>query len=368
MTTEYDFTELKSIIEVNSYTGNKSGVDKINDMYNVWMQELGFEITVHKREDIGDHVHYTSEKTDGFKLLLLGHQDTVFPPDTFEKFREDDEWIYGPGVCDMKGGNYIAVKALRNIKEKYGKIQNIDVLMVSDEETGSDDSKALTKELVVNYDACLVFEAAGKDHDVVIARKGIATWHIKLEGKAAHAGNHYTDGCNANLAAAQMLIDLTKLTDIEKGTTVNVGKIKGGIGANTISPEATLIVEARFTQSEERDRVLPAFEKIASKSTVEGVKTSFTGGLQRDVWQPFEKQAQLVAQIEEILGDKLVLEKRGGVSDANVVGSMGVPTLDGWGPYGHGDHTIHECALKSSFIRREDEVTKILDALCNSGE
>lgn len=361
---DYDFSELKSIIEVNSYTKNKAGVDKINHMYNIWMEELGFKVTTHERADIGDHVHYQSVKTDGLKVLLLGHQDTVFPPDTFEQFLEDESWIYGPGVCDMKGGNYIAVRALRNIKQKYGKIQNIDVLMVSDEETGSDDSKALTRELAPQYDACLVFEAAGKDHDVVIARKGIATWHIHFEGKAAHAGNHYTDGHNANLAAAQMLIDLTNLTDIEKGTTVNVGKMQGGIGANTISPEAKLIVEARFTQSDERDRVLPAFEKITAKSAVDGVKVSYTGGLQRDVWAPTENQAQLVAQIEEILGEKLVLEKRGGVSDANVVGSMGIPTLDGWGPYGHGDHTIHECALKSSFIRREEEVTRILGALC----
>ena len=363
MKQDYDFSELKRIIEINSYTGNKAGVDKINDIYSEWMEEIGFHSEVHSRTEIGNHMHYTSDKTDGLKILLLGHQDTVFPPDTFEKFVEDDDWIYGPGVCDMKGGNYIALKALRNIHQQYGKITNIDVLMVSDEETGSDDSKALTRELAAKYDACLVFEAAGKDHDVVIARKGIATWHINFSGKAAHAGNHYTDGHNANLAAAQMLIELTRLTDIEKGTTVNVGKMKGGIGANTISPSASLSVEARFTQSDEKQRVLTAFENTVNKNYVDGVTVAYTGGLQRDVMQTSEKQNQLISQIEEILGHPLVLERRGGVSDANVASSVGTPTLDGWGPYGHGDHTIHECALKTSFVRREEEVTQILAAL-----
>lgn len=364
MSSDYDFSELKRIIEINSYTKNKTGVDKINDIYSDWMQALGFKVHVHERKEIGNHVHYTSAKTEGLKILLLGHQDTVFPEGSFEHFKEDEEWIYGPGVCDMKGGNYIAIKALRNIKQMHGEIKNIDVLMVSDEETGSDDSKALSKELATHYDLCLVFEAAGKDHDVVIARKGIATYHIEFDGKAAHAGNHYVDGVNANLAAAHMLIELTKLTDLSKGTTVNAGKMKGGIGANTISPQANLVVEARFTQSEERDRVLSAFPNICEQPFVEGVKVTLNGGLQRDVMQPNEQQAELVKQIEEILGYELILEKRGGVSDANVVSSVGCPTLDGWGPFGDGDHTVHERALKSSFVRRENEVTKILNAFC----
>jgi glutamate carboxypeptidase len=360
MNSSLDFVELAKIIELNSYTRNKTGVDNNADVFNQWMQALGFTVETHKREHIGNHVHYLSPKTDGTKILLLGHLDTVFPPDTFVDFREDDDWIYGPGVCDMKGGNYIALQALRNVYAEQGHISNIDMLLVSDEESGSDDSKLLTSQIAKDYDACMVFEAAGPDHDVVISRKGIATFQIEFEGKGAHAGNHYSDGINANLAAAHMLIALTNLTDLDKGTTVNAGKMKGGLGANTISPSASLTVEARFTQSEERDRVLAAFKTVTSQPAVAGVKVTVSGGLQRDVMQPSPAQAEFIAQLESILGTPLKLEKRGGVSDANVVSAAGVPTLDGFGPYGDGDHTIHERASKASFSRRIGEVTKIL--------
>ena len=353
------FSELAEIININSYTKNKVGVDQTSALYSKWMKELGYTVNVYERENIGNHIHYTSESTSGKKILLLGHFDTVFPPNTFEGFNEDEEWIYGPGACDMKGGNHIIVQALRYVKQQSD-IYNIDVLMVSDEETGSDDSKLLSSKLAKNYDYCLVFEAAGVNHEVVIARKGVATFYIDIVGKAAHAGNHYVDGINANLAAAHLLIDLTKLTDLEQGTTVNAGKMNGGIGANTISPSASLTVEARFTKASERERLLKAFEDIVAKPVIEGVSITMSGGLQRDVMQPSNEQALLLAEIEAVLGEPLKTESRGGVSDANVISASGVPTLDGFGPFGDGDHTIHERACKKSFVRRINEVSKIL--------
>ena len=114
-----NFDELKKIIEINSWTKNKEGVDKNGEIFAYWLEELGYELTRYPRETIGDHLHFTSKQKDGKKLLLLGHIDTVFPPDTFENFKEDEEWIYGPGVCDMKGGNFVALKALREVKNKF---------------------------------------------------------------------------------------------------------------------------------------------------------------------------------------------------------------------------------------------------------
>ena len=131
-----NFSELQSIIEINSWTKNKEGVDKNAEVFAYWMEALNFKLTRYEREEIGNHIHLKSSHREGKKLLLLGHLDTVFPPNTFENFTEDKEWIYGPGVCDMKGGNYVALQALRNAYEKYGEIHNIDFLLVSDEETG----------------------------------------------------------------------------------------------------------------------------------------------------------------------------------------------------------------------------------------
>lgn len=357
------FTELAQLINLNSHTKNKLGVDENGKIFQQWMQKIGYSTTVFPREHIGDHLLFTSPyQPEKPRLLLLGHLDTVFPVNTFSDFSEDEEWIYGPGVCDMKGGNYIALQALRNINMQHGSIQNIDMLLVSDEETGSDDSKMLSSKLAKDYDICLVFEAAGRDHEVVIGRKGVGTYHIKLTGKAAHAGNHYQDGANANLAAAKMLIKLTELTNLSLGSTVNAGKMQGGIGANTISPNAEISVEIRYTQFSEKQRLVEALQRIVNNPEVAGVSSQLSGGIQRDVMEPNQAQQHLLKQFEKILCYPLKTEQRGGVSDANILSASGVTTIDGFGPFGDGDHTIKERALKSSFKKRIDEVTKILAA------
>lgn len=360
-----DFNELKEIIEINSWTKNKVGVDKNGKIFASWMSDIGFVCERHERIEIGDHLYFKSSQKEGKKLLLLGHLDTVFPPDTFEDFREDEAWVYGAGVCDMKGGNYVALQALRAVYKKYGKIENIDFLLVSDEETGSDDSKGLSASLANNYDYCMVFEASGLNDEVVIGRKGVGTFFIEIEGKASHAGNHYSDGADANLEASHKLMALVDLTHLDKETTVNVGKISGGIGANTISPKAHLTFELRYTSSQEKERVLLAIDEIVAKSFVNGTKSTLTGGIQRDVMQPSKAQEDFISKINTLCNVILPTEKRGGVSDANIISSQGVATLDGWGPYGDGDHTINERASKKSFEERINLVSEIFEHLLN---
>ncbi len=365
--------DLETIININSYTQNKAGVDEISAHMTQWFEALGFQTKCFERETLGNHNLYVSKKTEGLKILLLGHNDTVFPKGKFEDFSEDEAWVYGPGVCDMKGGNIVALQALRNLYAQNGKIENIDVLLVSDEESGSDDSKALTSKLAKEYDVCFVFEAAGEHLEVVTGRKGVGTFSIEIKGKASHAGVRYEEGINANLEASHKLIELTKLTNLEIGTTVNVGKIEGGIGANTISPTASLLLELRYTQNTERDRLLKALEKISNSSYVKGTTANLSGQIQRDVMEANEAQKALIEHIEKITNIEIKTESRGGVSDANIVASQGVTTLDGFGPFGDGDHTVKERALKSSFEQRITLMTKILmhhqnDHNFNTGE
>ena len=343
--------DLKTAVSINSFTKNKRGVDEVGKLFDSWFEGLGYKVEIHQRELIGEHRHYVSNHTSGKKLLLLGHLDTVFAPDTFEGFSEDEQWVYGPGVCDMKGGNIVALEALRRVAKKQN-IENIDILFVSDEETGSDDSKHLSSEIAKGYDYCFVYEAAGPNMEVVTARKGVGTFHMDIKGLAKHAGNHYSEGIDANLEASYKLQALVKLTDLSRGTTVNVGKIEGGIGANTISPHASLLFEIRYTMASERDRLLEAIDTIVSTSYVKGSKSTLSGGIQRDVMQESEASLELITSIEAITQTTCRYEARGGVSDANIVSSVGVVTLDGFGPYGDGDHTKHERASKSSFDER----------------
>lgn len=352
--------DLEKIININSYTQNKHGVDEVGKIMSNWLKELGFEEKAFKRELIGDHLLFKTPKKDGLKILLLGHNDTVFPQGYFEKFSEDEEWIYGPGVCDMKGGNIVALQALRNIYEEKNEIFNIDFLLVSDEETGSDDSKEVTSSLANDYDLCFVFEAAGKNLELVTARKGVGRYIINIEGKAAHAGTSYKKGINANLEGAIKLQKYHELINFDEGTIVNVGKMEGGIGINTVSPHCEMLMEFRFDKKSEQIRVEKAVEEITSTSYVEGTKSHADGIIQRGVMEENQKQLDLIKFIEELTNQTIPTEKRGGVSDANIVASCGVTTLDGFGPYGDGDHTKNERALKSSFEQRISMMTKIL--------
>ena len=346
-------SDLETVVKINSYTKNKAGVDKVGETFDRWFEEIGFDTAISSRELIGDHRYYTSShKENAKKLLLLGHIDTVFPQGKFEEYTEDDDWVYGAGVCDMKGGNIVALEALRKLHKKNIPITNIDVLLVSDEESGSDDSKHLTATLAKDYDYCFVYEAAGEQMEVVTGRKGVGTFFIDIKGKAAHAGNSYSDGNDANLEASYKLQKLVALTDLEQGTTVNVGKIDGGIGANTISPHAHLVFELRYKTSQEKDRVLEKIKTIVKTSYVDGCISTLSGGIQRDVMQTSDGSLKLIKNIENITGIKLPYEQRGGVSDANIVSSIGVVTLDGFGPFGDGDHTVHERASKESFTSR----------------
>jgi glutamate carboxypeptidase len=354
--------ELKQLVDINSYTQNKEGVDRVGVLFGTWLKTLGMEESVYERELIGDHRLYKSPHDEGSKhLLLLGHLDTVFPANTFMHFSQDEEWVYGPGVCDMKGGNLVAFKALEALKEDGIEIRNIDFLLVSDEESGSDDSKLLSQALAPDYDYCLVFEAAGADMEVVIGRKGVGTFTIDIKGLAKHAGNHYADGIDANLEAAHKLQRLVALTDLSKNTTVNVGKISGGTGANTISANASLLFELRYDKSEEKERVLAEIDRIVQTSFVKGTVSRLSGAIQRDVMQTSQGNLDFVKAIETITRQPLKTEKRGGASDANIFSSCGVLTLDGFGPFGDGDHTEHERALKSSFDSRIALTREILE-------
>jgi glutamate carboxypeptidase len=357
--------DLRSVCSVNSYTKNKAGVDRVGALFDAWICPLGFDVTVHPRERIGDHRHYQSPETAGKKLLLLGHLDTVFPEGKFESYHEDDAWVYGPGVCDMKGGNIVALEALRRLHAEGSTIRNIDLLFVSDEETGSDDSKYLTTELAKQYDYCLVYEAAGPDGEVVVGRKGVGTFTIEIAGVAKHAGNFYASGVDANLEASHKLQRLVALTDLKKGTTVNVGKMEGGIGANTISPNAQLLFEIRYKCVDERDRLLEAIDTIAGTSYVEGTASKLEGGIQRDVMAHSPQTDRFVETLKSIGGQPLPTEERGGVSDANIVSAAGVLTLDGFGPYGDGDHTIRERAEKKSFDERIALSKKLFEHFLN---
>lgn len=355
------FKRLKKLVEINSYTLNKDGVDTVGRQCESWLIPLGFHSERFPRLHIGDHLLMTTPRVDGERVLLLGHLDTVFAPHVFDSYCHDERWVYGPGVCDMKGGLIVAIEALEQVFHQYGELNNIDFLLVSDEETGSDDSKALTQRLAPDYDYCFVLEAAGQHMELVTARKGVGTFTLEIHGREAHSGTAIADGIDANREAAEKILSLCALRDDARGTTVNVGKISGGTGANTVSGLSSLLFEIRFASHLEKVRLITAIEQLISSSAVRGTTMQLSGSIQRDVMEESGQQRRLLRRICQISGQNLVTEHRGGVSDANLTAQMGVLTLDGFGPFGDGDHTLGERALIRSFSSRIDLLIKVIN-------
>jgi len=129
-----------------------------------------------------------------------------------------------------------------------------------------------------------------------------------------------------------------------------------------------LTFEIRYTSIDERDRVLKEIDTIVKTSYVKGSNAKLRGGIQRDVMEETQQSRDLVKNIEHIAEITLPTEKRGGVSDANIVASCSVVTLDGFGPFGDGDHTIHERALKESFESRIELSTKLFIHFIQKGD
>jgi glutamate carboxypeptidase len=352
---------LVSLVQINSYTGNPEGVNRVGDEVAVFLKHLGFDETRYAREDIGDH-RLLVRPGPGRQILFSCHLDTVFPPDLgFDKCQVGDPVTTGPGVIDMKGGITVLLFTLMMLDELgLRRPSGYHILFSADEETGSEDARPLVEAQARGKDYGLVFECGGPNGEVVAARKGVGTFRIEIEGRAAHAGNDYARGVNANLEAAHKLIAIQQLTDLEIGTTVNVGQMGGGIGANTISPSAFLLIDFRYAVDAEGERIVSKLDEQTRAAFVAGSRSRMSGGIQRPVMVETHATRTFSELVNQAGGGEVHTEKRGGVSDANFIAFAGVPTLDGFGPLGGKDHTVEEFMYTRSLFERIELLGRVL--------
>ena len=370
---------LGQLTNINSGSLNKAGIDTIASLLSAELRQLGFSVSTlpggivsmpscpgnEYVVDLADHV-LASRSGSGAKLLLMGHLDTVFPPDShFQTFTRSGDTMFGPGVSDMKGGLVImlyALKALAATGELDGK--SISILLNSDEEVGSLTSRKYVEEQSLLHDYGLVYESSG-GNDFVRTRKGLGQARFVVHGIAAHAGAAHERGRSAIKELAYKIVEIEKLTDYESGVTVNVGVISGGEARNTIAPCAEALVDLRYPEPQQGLDAIAAFESIfanvlaypADRYPASGgdLTTASWVSLHRPPKIPTEQSDYLLDKtiaIGRLLGQELGVTDSGGGTDGSLSQAVGLPTLDSLGSDGGGAHSELELARVSSLLER----------------
>lgn len=364
--------QLRRLVEVSSHTPDTKGNDQVADVYAELLGAVGGDaLTVEARPSssgrFGRHVVAHTKAAERGCVMLIGHHDTVFPKASFAGFREDGALLRGPGVLDMKGGLVVIAYAIGALAE-VGLLPQVPlrVVSVSDEEVGSPEGRQLVLEAARGAQAALVFES-GRQNDLVITqRKGTGGCTVVAEGKAAHAGNLHHEGRNAIWALARFIDRAQGLTDYERGVTVNVGKISGGIGKNTVPERAEALVDFRFNSREDGAAVEQALKAAAeaAAASLEGTRLTVAGGVARLPLARSDASQRLYAEYAACAkasglgdGESALL---GGGSDANTAAEAGVPAIDGLGPRGKGFHTTDEFIERATLVPKAQALVRYL--------
>lgn len=365
--------ELRPLINVDCGTYTVEGIAFIaNEMAAKYTAMNGWSI---KQVDcgkagIGLEVRNKPD-AEHIDVLLLGHMDTVFPVGTAAErpMTTDATKAYGPGVSDMKSGLLNVVYALRHIDQSVLDELSICVCMNPDEETGSLYSVDWIQTTAKQAKHVLVAEAARADGGLVKARKGMARYKMTFKGKAAHAGNEPENGRSAITEMANWILATNAMTNFESGTTLNVGVVAGGAGANIVPDLATAIVDVRFWDNSEYDHVDTALNGMTQTPFVDGVSIELTREAYKPSMVPTEQTQALMKLVEESaqeLAIKINWKEAGGGSDANNTAILGVPTLDGLGPIGAGFHSADEYLLLESIEPRIQLLMRVLTKLAEN--
>lgn len=295
------------------------------------------------------------ERNQGLQLML-GHFDTVWPTGTLDDmpFRVEGNVIKGPGVFDMKGGVVQIVLALQALRELDLTPPLTPVVFLnSDEEIGSRESRRHVRLLARHVERAFVLEPAlGVDGALKTRRKGVGRFLIRVKGKAAHAGLNPGGGASAILELAHVIQTLHSLNDPDKGITVNVGTVDGGVRPNVVAPESSAVVDVRVVSKEDAEAIQASIFSI--EPATPGVELRIEGGIGRPPLEATAANQRLWLQAHSLagtLGIDLTQGLAGGGSDGSTT-SQFTATLDGMGPVGDGAHAAHEHLLLDQTMQR----------------
>ena len=356
---------LREFVEISSHTADKAGCDRMRDAL---LRAFPLRPEVVRSDRFGDHLllHAARPAREG-GVILVGHLDTVFPADVFRGYREESGLARGPGVVDMKGGLVVMAGAMQELAAR-GLLDRVPltVAIVSDEEVGSPESAPIVRAAATGARAALVFETGRAGDAIITRRKGTGGLNVVFSGTASHAGAAHERGANAIWAMARFIDAAQRLTDYARGVTVNVGKVVGGIGKNTVPERAEAEVDFRFVTPVDGEELLASLREAAHRAVLEvpGTRVEVSGGIGRT---PLERTAATAALYEAYAACQAAVGLGaaesplvGGGSDASACADAGVPAIDGLGPRGAAFHTLDEHLELATLDPKRDALLRYL--------
>ena len=368
--------ELASHVNINTGTANIDGINTYRDLLEQNLIDLGFKTEQHSSDSIpvlncsggehqiANHLVATRKGSSKRRILINGHLDTVFSKgDDFQTLEiAQDGTLKGPGVADMKGGMVIMLNSLRAL-DSIGLLEEatITVLLNSDEEIGSLGSRSLIETLAKQHDIGFVFEGS-YNNMATRARKGLGQARIKIIGRESHAGAAHEDGVSANLELAHKVIEIEKLTDYSRNTTVNVGVMAGGEKRNTISGCADAYIDMRFPSQQDGEKLKTNILDIASNTVTNNPNypelpiIESWAVLHRPVKQQNDQVDNLIAEamgLSKLIGEPITGTRySGGGTDGSIAQAVGLPTIDSFGMDGLGAHSSREQSSVKTLMAR----------------
>lgn len=358
---------LTTLVNYETPSTDKASLDKLGAYIETLFRDLGASsVQRFAQTETGDQLLAKwNEGAPGLPILFLVHIDTVWPLGTLAQRPvriDDDGRLFGPGAIDMKAGIAVALEAIRGLRER-GEFPNRPIwfLVTPDEEIGSPYSKPIIEQVARQCGLVLVMEPATPNEALKVARKGIATYHIEVQGRPSHAGNAPEKGLNAIIDFAQQALKLHAMNDLKNGTSVSVTMVNGGSAANVIPEFVHASVDARFLTTAAMEATNEQI--MALEPFIPGVQVRVT---RSHGHPPMENNALMQANFAQCkaIGEKIGVTVRGesvgGASDGSTVASLGISVLDGMGPQGDGLHALDEHVIINSMPRRAALIAAML--------
>jgi glutamate carboxypeptidase len=362
--------ELIDWVRIESPTYDAATVNRMEDFIAPRIAALGFAVErLPGRDGLGDILRCRrAGRTDGPGILMIAHADTVHPVGTLADklpIRRQGDKCFGPAIYDMKGGTVIALAALKAVIDANRLALPVTIIINPDEEIGSPTSRQLIEAEARRHKYVLIPEPAkGERGEVTTGRHAFQRFFLTTHGRPAHSGWTNKDGRSAVRVMAQIVEELERRSDFDKGPTYAVSVFHGGQWVNCVPMTCTaqaLCVSRDAATFAEIGRVMDGLAGVRSD-----VRIEIERGPVRPLWTAHAATMALYERARRIAGEigfDLRHGQHGGGSDGNFTGAMGIATLDGLGVMGGGAHTHEEHILVSSLVPRATLLARLIAEL-----